>query len=207
MKQPVTIIDPKSSPSRNARVLLPTLLIVLSALQSPMAHAAAPEDDKPSYEQLQRQWLEKVLALPAQPDPRADDDRLRPVMNYDTTVVEVNSTAARRSALLVGGGWQLIGALIDAYKADAVTYWLIGQRALNYRAGLWNNSLDASKSFEAFFVIRRDNAGAHVLASQRLQATTSQLLLGLRLAADGHTLEVVQNTASGVPVRIWSHAL
>ena len=158
-----------------------------------------------TFGQLHAQWLEKALALAPEIDPRLDADRLRPVVNYDRTIIEVRSTGSGGSSFLVGGGWQLVGSLIDRVDHDEEVYLLLGRQALYYRAGLWNNSLDQAASFEEFLLLMRERGQTRVITRQRIDPVMSQSLLGMRLLPGTSGLEVIRNATDGTPRPVFRH--
>ena len=167
------------------------------------ARGALPEAK--TYEQLHAQWLEKALALAPEIDPRLDTDRLRPVVSYDRAIIDVRSTGSGGGSLLVGGGWQLIGSLIDRIDHGEAAYLLLGRQALYYRGGLWNNSLDQAASFEEFFLLIREHDKSRVITRQRIDPVMSQSLIGMRSLPGMAGLEVIRNAANGHPRAVFNH--
>lgn len=177
--------------------------LLLAACQPIQSRGALPEAD--TYEQLHTQWLEKALELAPEIDPRLDTDILRPVVTYDRAIIDVRSTGSGGKLFLAGGGWQLIGSLIDRIDHGEATYLLLGRQALYYRGGLWNNSIDHAASFEEFFLLMRDRGQTRIITRQRIDPLMSQSLIGIRSIPGMSGLEVIRNTTDGNPRPVFSH--
>jgi hypothetical protein len=177
--------------------------LVVVMLLSVFTVALSQDDMK--YSGLNEIWKESVLLKDPVKDPRSDVAQLRPVLNYDSEIIQVHSFDKERKGLLVGEGWRLIGSVVDILMNGETKYILYGRRNLRYDPGLWNNVLDDASSFEDYLVIKREDNQTEVLVHKRLIATTAQVLLGLRLTNDANSFEVLQNSQSGVPQVIWTY--
>ena len=156
-----------------------------------------------NYDSLNDKWQIEALSKEPFRDPRSDSDQLRPVLNYDAEIIQIDSFEKERKGLLVGEGWQLVGGVVDVIMHDDSKYILYGRRNLHYEAGLWNNVPDTYRSFEDYLVVKRKGNQAEVLIHKRLISTTAQILIGLRRSEDDGGFEVLQNSPSGRPQIIW----
>ena len=189
----------KSSAAINYLFLAVFVLVFLTL------SAVAFSNEVMKYSELNESWIKEVLSKNPVRDPRSDSAQLRPVLNYDGEIIQVHSFEKERKGMLVGEGWQLVGAVVDILMDGETKYILYGRRNLRFDAGLWNNVLDEASSFEDFLVIKREDNQAEVLVRKRLIATTAQVFIGLRLTNDASGFEVLQNTQSGIPQVIWTH--
>lgn len=158
-----------------------------------------------SYNALSESWIQEVLSKDPVKDPRSDYAQLRPVLNYDSEIIQVHSFEKAQRSSLVGEGWQLVGAVVDLIIHGDSKYVLYGRRNLYFRAGLWNNILDKDRSFEEYLVVKITGDQTELIIHKRLIATTAQILIGLRLASDNGGFELLQNTQSGIPQSIWTY--
>ncbi len=172
-------------------------LIALVALVSPSAEA--------NYDDLSSQWLGEALLQDLPQDPRSDSDQLRPVLNYDHDIIQIHSLEPETTRFLLGEGWQLVGGVVDLITNDRATYVLYGRRNLRYQASFWNNVLDTNRSFDDYFVIKREADQAELLVHGRLASDHAQTFIGLRQTIDNGGFEVIQNSPSGLPRSIWSY--
>jgi hypothetical protein len=158
-----------------------------------------------NYDRLNDKWQTEALSKNPFRDPRSDSDQLRPVMNYDHEIIQVDSFAKKPKGLLVGEGWQLVGAVVDVITHIDSKYILYGRRNLCFKGGLWNNVIDATRSFEDYLVVKRKGNQAEVLIHKRLIPTTAEILIGFRQTDNDGGFEVIQNSSLRRPQIIWSY--
>ena len=157
------------------------------------------------YESLNQKWQMEALSKSPVKDPRSDTDQLRPILNYDSEIIQIHSFKKEQKRLIVGEGWQLIGGVVDIINHDSSMYILYGRKNLRYEAGLWNNVLNRDQSFTDYLIIKRKDNQAKVIISKKLIPTTSQILIGLRKTNDGKGFELIQNYPKGQTQIIWSY--
>ncbi|BAZ49730.1 hypothetical protein NIES4103_23420 [Nostoc sp. NIES-4103] len=181
------------------------LVLALIALTLFAMYSVEATREYTNYDSLNNRWQIEALSKNPLRDPRSDSDQLRPVMNFDDEIIQIDNFEKKPKGLFVGEGWQLVGAVVDMITHNDSKYILYGRRNLRFQGGLWNNVIDSTRSFEDYLVVKRQDNQAEVLINKRLIPTTAEILIGLRQTEDGGGLEVIQNSSLGRPQIIWSY--